>query len=171
MKKNANKRFLTADVHFNKGKLWDTVKPPKTDKEAKRMYWLLGPEGRLAFDNETGINFAADPEIGGAYTMATGYDLPGFAGAGARTWNFHWAGVVMKDGRNNVTLENYAVSYGTSDDPAENQRLQQKAYDEVNRGWVYQMYGMAKTSQTFRGQHLASGTHGNRGSTFAVKAD
>ena len=46
----------------------------------------------------------------------------------------------------------------------------QKAYDEVNRGYVFQMYGTEKKGQTFHEEHIASGTHGNRGSTFGVKA-
>ena len=131
--------------------------------------WKLGPKGRRAFDFYTGINLAADPEIGGGYTMATEHDMPGFKAKGPKTWNFHWAGVVMKDGDNNITLENYAVSYGTSPDPVENRRLQEKAYNEVNREWVFQMYGKKKGGQTFHEQHLKSGTHGTRGSTFAVK--
>jgi hypothetical protein len=75
----------------------------------------------------------------------------------------------MKDGPNNVTLENYAVSYGTDPDPVTNAELQQKAYEEVNRSWVFQMYGLEYKSQTFQAQHVASGTHGNRGTTIAVK--
>ncbi len=77
--------------------------------------WKLGPKGRRAFDFYTGINLAADPEIGGGYTMATEHDMPGFKAKGPKTWNFQWAGVVMKDGDNNITLENYAVSYGIQD--------------------------------------------------------
>ena len=120
------------------------MKTPTDDKEAKKMYWKLGSKGRRAFDFYAGINVAADPEIGGGYTMATEYDMPGFRDMGPMTWNFHWAGVVMKDGDDNITLENYAVSYGTSPDPVENRRLQEKAYNEVNRDWVFQMYGTRK---------------------------
>ena len=147
----------------------EIMKTPADDKEAKKMYWKLGSKGRRAFDFYAGINVAADPEIGGGYTMATEYDMPGFRDLGPMTWNFHWAGVVMKDDRDNITLENYAVSYGTSPDPVENRRLQEKAYNEVNRAWVFQMYGTQKKGQTFHEQHIKSGTHGSRGSSFAVK--
>lgn len=168
VKDKKNKKFLKEGVHYKKGMLWDSYITPTDDKDAKRLYWELGEDGRTAFDVAVGINYGANPEIGGAYTIATGSDFPGFS-SGPRTWNFHWAGVVMKDGPNNVTLENYAVSYGTDPDPVKNQELQQKAYDEVNRSWVFQMYGLEYKSQTFQGQHVASGTHGNRGTTLAVK--
>ena len=147
------------------------MKDPPDDQEAKKMYWALGAQGQRAFDQQTGVNLAANPKVGGAYTMVTEPDMPGFKEQGPMTWNFHWAGVVMKDGGNNITLENYAVSYGTSPDPVENERLQQQAYDEVNRAWVFQMYGVKKKDQTFHEQHLASGTHGTRGSSFAVQAE
>jgi hypothetical protein len=168
VKDKNNKQYLKEGVHFKKGMLWDSYITPKNDKDAKRLYWELGEDGRTAFDLAVGINYGANPEIGGAYTIATGSDFPGFT-SGPQTWNFHWAGVVMKDGPNNVTLENYAVSYGTDPDPKKNEALQQKAYDEVNRSWVFQMYGLEYKDQTFQSQHIASGTHGNRGTTFAVK--
>jgi hypothetical protein len=179
MKADDSRKFLKADVHYKKDTKWswkdwkfharEIMKDPVDDKDAKRLYWELGEDGRRAFDEQTGVNLGADPEIGGAYTLVTEREMPGFSTQGAKTWNFHWAGVVMKDGENNVTLENYAVSYGTSADPVENAKLQKQAYDEVNRSWVFQMYGTKQKGQTFHEQHLASGTHGTRGSTFAVK--
>ncbi len=180
MKVKANRSYLQKGIHFDEkfsGISWsewkiktrEVMKTPTDDDDAKKMYWALGKAGRRAFDAQTGMNTGANPEIGGAYTMATEYDMPGFAEQGARTWNFHWAGVVMKDGENNVTLENYAVSYGSDPDPVKNAALQQKAYDEVNRAWVFQMYGTKKKGQTFQEEHLKSGTHGNRGTSFAVK--
>lgn len=72
------------------------------------------------------------------------------------TWNFHWAGVVMKDGTDNITLENYADG---------------KGYDSVNTDWNFQMYGTVKKGQTFHEQHLATGTHANRASTFKVEPE
>jgi hypothetical protein len=179
MKDEENRKYLKEDVHYKKGTNWswkdwkfhtrELMKEPADDKEAKKMYWELGEDGRPVFDRQTGVNLAADPEIGGAYTLVTERDMPGFATQGAKTWNFHWAGVVMKDGDNNITLENYAVSYGTSADPVEAAKLAQKAYDEVNRSYVFQMYGTKQEGQTFHEQHLKTGTHGTRGSTFAVK--
>jgi hypothetical protein len=167
----ANGKHLKKGVHYTGGGLFGKrqLVTAATDDEAKRQYWELGKAGRKAFDAFTGINLAANPEIGGAYTLVTEENMPGFTSSGS-TWNFHWAGVVMKDGPNNITLENYAVSYGSDPDPVINKQLQQQAYDEVNRKYVYQMYGTEKKDQTFHEEHLASGTHGTRGSTFGVKA-
>jgi hypothetical protein len=75
--------------------------------------------------------------------------MPGFKKNKGMTWNFHWAGVVMKDGDNNVTLENYAVALDGPD-----------GYAYVDRAWAFQMYGTKKVGQTFHEGHLASRTHG-----------
>ena len=85
---------------------------------------------REDFDKTVGINRWASPEVGEGYTISSG----GASEPGKRTWNFHWAGVVMKGGDDTVTLENYAVG----DASVQNQE------------WVYQMYGSAKDKgQTF----------------------
>ena len=164
-----NKVYLKSGVHYTRFLMWKSLVKPSTDAAAKNLYWALGEDGRKAFDKYTATNVAANPEIGGAYTMATERDMPGFKTQG-RTWNFHWAGVVAKDGSNNITLENYAVSYGSDPDPVKHKKLQIKAYNHVNRSYDFQMYGTKKEGQTFHEEHLASGTHGNRASTFAVKA-
>jgi hypothetical protein len=168
MEKAENKPYLKKDVHYTKTLLWKSLVKPTTDKQAKRLYWELGEDGRKAFDKFTATNLSANPEIGGAYTMATEKEMPGFKSKG-RTWNFHWAGVVAKDGSNNITLENYAVSYGSDPDPVKQKALQTLAYNHVNRSFDFQMYGTKKEGQTFHEEHLGSGTHGNRASTFAVK--
>ena len=166
-----NAKYLKKGVHYTGGGLFAKRQPitAADDDQAKRQYWELGKAGRKAFDKYTGVNLAADPEIGGAYTLVTEKTMPGFTSSGS-TWNFHWAGVVMKDGPNNITLENYAVSYGTDPDPTINKQLQLRAYNHVNRDYVFNMYGTEKKDQTFHEEHLASGTHGTRGSTFGVKA-
>jgi hypothetical protein len=145
--------YLKAGVHYN-GSKENLILPMDAD-QARAQYWELGEDGRRMFDKYAGINTAANPEVGGGYTMNTEYNMPGFKG-GRRTWNFHWAGVVMKAGSDNITLENYADGNG---------------YDSVNMEWNYQMYGTVKKGQTFQEQHLASNTHGTRASTFAVKPD
>jgi hypothetical protein len=163
-----HKQYLRSGVHYTRILAWKSMVKPTTDKEAKKLYWELGADGRKAFDKYTGTNLAANPEIGGAYTIVTEREMPGFTTKG-RTWNFHWAGVVAKDGSNNITLENYAVSYGSDPDPVKQKENQEKAYNHVNRAYDFQMYGTKKEGQTFHEGHLASGTHGTRGSTFAVK--
>jgi hypothetical protein len=45
-------------------------------------------------------------------------------------WNFHWAGVIMKDGSDYVTLENLSV----------------ENINEINRNWYFKMYGTAEQS-------------------------
>lgn len=57
-------------------------------------------------------------------------------------WNFHWAGVIMKDGSDYVTLENLSV---------ENINL-------VNRNWYFRMYGVgAQSFHTEAGRDPHSG--------------
>lgn len=150
---------------------------PKTADQAREQYWELGEDGRRVFDQFASINTAADPEVGGAYTMNTEYNMPGSDvvreadGSPRMRWNFHWGGVIMKDGDNNVTLENYAVMFDETGDEAVDKANAEKAYDWTNRGWNYQMYGTVKEGQTFHEQHLETGTHGTRASTFAAKVD
>ena len=171
-------KYLKEGVHYT-GDLeyvWDAIKPTSAD-HAREQYWELGDEGRLAFDQYAKVNTAADPEIGGAYTMATEYNMPGSdvvrdrRGKAKPRWNFHWGGVIMKDGSNNITLENYAVGFAPTGDAKKDRENQERAYNWVNRNWNYQMYGTVKTGQTFHEQHLETGTHGTRASTFSAKAD
>jgi hypothetical protein len=178
LKDKANHTHTKKGIHYT-GDLdakWDPVLPTTAD-QAREQYWELGEDGRREFDQFASINTAADPEIGGAYTMNTEYNMPGSDvvreddGTARMRWNFHWGGVVMKDGDNNITLENYAVMFEETGDPVKDKANQEKAYDWTNRGWNYQMYGTVKEGQTFHEQHLETGTHGTRASTFAAKVD
>lgn len=139
---------------------------PATIAEAKAMYLALGNAGMDKFDKEAGINFHANPEIGESYSMATEGDMPGFKSyPGEDTWNYHWAGVVMKDGADNITLENYAVT----EKYAASKRVDQ--YDFIDRQWNFAMYGTVDQSQTFHQEHLASKTHGSHATSIAVRTD
>jgi hypothetical protein len=139
---------------------------PGTIAEAKAMYLALGNAGMDKFDKEAGINFYANPEIGESYSMATEGDMPGFKTyPGESTWNYHWAGVVMKDGSDNITLENYAVT----EKYAESKGVDQ--YDFIDREWTFAMYGTTDKSQTFHQEHLASKTHGTHATSIAVRTD
>jgi hypothetical protein len=177
LKDSANHTHCKKDVHY-KGDpaAWQPILPTNAD-HAREQYWELGEDGRRVFDQYASINTAANPEIGGAYTMNTEYNMPGSDvvreadGSPRMRWNFHWGGVVMKDGANNVTLENYAVMFEETGDAAVDAANREKAYDWTNRGWNYQMYGTVKEGQTFHEQHLETGTHGTRASTFAAKVD
>ena len=132
-----------------------------------------------------GINEGVDPKIGEAYTMATGYDLPGFKYVNPDfTWNFHWAGVIMKDGADNLTLEGYAVMASEAQiaevkkkyayDPVKLQEELDKLADFyakfISRSmWVCQMYGTEKADQTFHKQHKDTGTHGSEATTLTAR--
>ncbi len=158
-------------MHYESGDK-SALKTPATADEARAMYWELGEDGRRAFDKFAGINTAADPAIGGAYTMNTEYKMPGSGVVpGKKRWNFHWGGVVLKDGSNNVTLENYAVGFAPTGDKQKDKENAQRAYDWVNHDWNFQMYGTAKKGQSFHEEHLDTGTHGTRASTFAAQVD
>jgi len=147
-------------------------KKPKDGVKAQQLYDLLTDDGKRAFDKAAGINDYANPGIGEAYTMSSGYNFPGFQGIpGNTTWNFHWAGVIMKDASDNITLENYAVTREYAQSVGVPQR------DFVDRGWNFAMYGSVKSdgtvdnNETFHHDHLASDTHGNKATTMAVRTD
>ena len=139
---------------------------PATIAEAKAMYLALGNAGMDKFDREAGINFYANPEIGESYSMATEGDMPGFKSyPGEDTWNYHWAGVIMKDGSDNITLENYAVTSAYAKSKGVS------SWNFVDRGWNFAMYGTTDKSQTFHTEHLASKTHGTHATSIAVRTD
>ena len=170
----ANEGFLKEGTHYTKAADSDAkvMKTPGNVREAKVMYWELGEAGRDKFDKEAGINHYANPEIGEAYSMTTEAEMPGFKRLSKRTWNFHWAGVVMKDGSDNVTLEAYAVTRET----AEKAGLL-KSSDYIDRDSRFAMYGgvdangkVLDESQTFHHDHLASKTHGSHASSIRVRA-
>jgi hypothetical protein len=70
-------RFLVRGVHYT-GDLAGSWSAITGDADrAREQYWRLGDEGRRVFDGFAGINTAADPKVGGAYTMNTEYNMPG----------------------------------------------------------------------------------------------
>ncbi len=73
-----------------------------------------------------------DPEIGGNY-----HEVLQGPHHNPLGWNFHWAGVIMKDGGDNITLESAAgMSFVNAD----------------RQTWWFGMYGTAKNEQTFKHQ-------------------
>jgi len=98
----------------------------------------LGAKERDALEKKMGVNRHADPEVGQAFHISTGGATHPELEEGGKTWNFHWAGVVMKSGSDSLTLENYAVG----------------DYEAQNTEWVYQLYGVGKKEgQSFHEQH------------------
>jgi len=181
IRKPENAGFLTEDVHYRlvtynpfqswvagllkKPKVETKYLTPKTIVEAKSMYAALGEDGQDKFDKEAGINHHANPEIGQTYSMATEGDMPGFKEKRKNfTWNYHWAGVIMKDGSDNVSLENYAVT----GEYAKSKGVDQGEF--VNREWNFDMYGTEDKDQTFHQAHLDSGTHGTHATSIVAQA-
>ena len=159
--------YLKAGVHYD-GDVSNLRMPSYAD-ETRAQYDAFDQDGKRAFDLYAAINTAARPDVGGAYVMNTEYGMPGFhpvfdgAGMERAVWRYHWAGVIMKEGVNDVTLESYAV--GTRN------RTSEEQYAWVDRDWRFQMYGAAIEGQSFHAQHLATGTHGTHASTFSSKVE
>ncbi|BAZ30190.1 hypothetical protein NIES4074_26460 [Cylindrospermum sp. NIES-4074] len=107
------------------------------DVLARAEYDKLSPDAKDDFDKKVGINMYADPNIGEAFHISTGGNEHPGKPANVGTWNFHWAGVVTKSGSDTMTLENYSVS----------------DYEEENKDWVFQMYGVGKKGQSFHEEH------------------
>lgn len=146
--------YLKKGVHYNSDPS-DLILPGSAD-QARAQYDGLTDKGKKEFDKVAHINTGANPQVGGGYTLNTEYGMPGFKEKGNMTWNFHWAGVVMKDGTDNITLENYADG---------------KGYESINTDWNFQMYGTVKKGQFFHEQHLDSGTHGTKATAFEVEPE
>lgn len=115
-----------------------------------------------------GVNDFANPGIGEGFTISSG----GPCFSGERTWNFHWAGVIMesKKGDDKITFENYAVRIPVLDKAGKpvvrDGKVVSKA--EINNKWNFDMYG-SQSSQTFHAQHKGSKLHGHFPTTIPVK--
>jgi hypothetical protein len=167
----ANEKFLIEGHHYTVSDGKKTLVKITDALQAKVLYHRLKQVGQDAFDKAAGINHFANPNIGESYTMATEANIPGFKQQGPTTWNFHWAGVVMKDDADNITLENFAVTAETAQDMG----VPQGKY--IDRDWNFDMYGTVNAkgevdeSQTFHKEHLDSGTHGSDATSMAVRTD
>lgn len=167
----ANEKYLIEGHHYTVTAGKKTLVTIRDALQAKVLYHRLKLAGQEAFDKAAGINHYANPNIGESYTMATEANMPGFKQQGPMTWNFHWAGVVMKDGSDNITLENFAVTAETAQDAG----VSQGSY--IDRDWNFDMYGTVNAkgevdeNQTFHKEHLDSGTHGSEATSMAVRTD
>ncbi len=120
----------------------------------RAIYDALDPSDQDLVDKELGINKYADPKIGEAYHTSTHGGRHPELEEGKGTWNFHWGGVVMKGGGDNVTMEGYAN--GTQ---------------VQNSEWFFQMYGVGKDKekQSFHEQHKdVHKQHGTKPMTMAM---
>jgi Domain of unknown function (DUF4157) len=110
------------------------------------------------FDSSMEINQFANPQVGESYLMNTEKNMPGYKGIPkAKTWNYHWGGVIMKDGSDNITLEGFSVS---------NQ-------NQANDQWIFDIYGTDNTArtnrETFHQKHKATKLHGTKATSMVVK--
>jgi len=115
----------------------------RTPADALKAYNAMTPSQREAFDKKHGLNKYVSPDIGEAYA---GHDVKGF--------NFHWGGVILKSGGDNVTLENYVKT------PAQDTK------------WYFQTYGPpTKPGQTWDEQwdDSYSETYTTRTSTRSIE--
>ncbi len=76
---------------------------------------------------ELGIDGFARPEIGEAYKIT-------YLQRETGDWNFHWAGVVARDGDDSVTLENYTREF----------RAPESRFHDAR--WYFDMYGVEDQS-------------------------
>lgn len=121
---------------------------------AERLYDSLKPGAKELFHKETGTNEFANPKIGDAYSTVTEYGMPGFKPTGD-DWAFHWGGVIMKGGSDNITLENLSVG---------NEKIK-------NTDWFFAMYGTVSKAQTFHERQKATTHHGNIATTIVVETE
>lgn len=157
--------YLVSGVHYTEAAGVKTIVTITDAKHAKVLYAQMTAPGRDAFDKAAGTNHYADPAIGESYNMATEANMPGFKETSKKTWNFHWAGVVLKDGADNITLENFAVT----GEYAKSKGVPQGEF--VDRDWNFDMYGTLNKDQTFHKEHLASNTHGNMATSMVVRTN
>lgn len=90
------------------------------------------------FSRTFGVNEAIKPKVGDALTQVNNETERKNAPDEVDLWNFHWAGVIMTDGDDYVTLENLSV---------ENE-------DVINKGWYFAMYGAEQ--QSFHTEQMTS---------------
>jgi hypothetical protein len=147
------------------GRATGKAKPPMGHAAYKKI--LADQVARPAFAQQFGINEFAAPQVGQALTQVND---PEEKAAGEKLgrdlWNFHWAGVVLRDGADYVTLENCAIEldevtneelqhnsdFLNADKTVKSQRFTKQ--DIINNRWYFQMYGAGATS--FHSQNLAN---------------
>ena len=123
---------------------------------------LAHSAAKRLFSKTFGINEALAPRLGTAITQVN--DQAEKEQSEQDKWNFHWAGVIMRDGSDYVTLENCAVELDEA--TAEEIRLNSDAFqpnrtvtnqkyskqDLINERWYFKMHGVG--SQSFHSENL-----------------
>jgi hypothetical protein len=164
---------------------WRTRAPAAPDPDATRDLALNFFGGRLAHGQDTQFRAARDNDRYGQVLKSKMYALYSGFPAGRlpeqngqnwlrivrmkatatwkNVWNFHWAGVVLVDGQDYVTLENLSV----------------EAPEYPKESWYFAMYRRIDTldeysveatrRQSFHEQSLATGSFGNRAITLSYR--
>lgn len=155
-----NRQYIVQDKHIPKFHKVTGVllgfKDMVSRSDLLAAYWAMSEEGRRKFDEAVGANSAALPDVGQGYAMRTETSAPDFQHANNKqnTYQFHWAGVVARDGADTVTLEAEA----NSDNP----------FAKDTKSWSFNMYGPTY-EQSFMKEHLATTQHGNRASVIVTQ--
>lgn len=152
----ANPQYINEEIHqpvYNKMKRITYFRGMKNAKQYVDAYYAMPQDGQKAYDEAVSINRFVFPEVGEGYAMITDPSSKDWKGGNSQ-FQFHWAGVIAKDGPDRVALE------------AEASSLDPWKFDE-NR-WNFEMYGPQK-GQTFHDKHLATGSHGDRATTVRVR--
>ncbi|MRG95451.1 hypothetical protein [Polyangium spumosum] len=105
----------------------------KLDKEVMSAYAAVyraiydQPVLSSVFAQTFGVNQYAIPAIGEALTQVNdeGEKIAADKGGVTDLWNFHWAGVILRDGADYVTLENLSTEF----------------LSDKNAKWYFAMYG------------------------------
>jgi hypothetical protein len=123
---------------------------------------LAHAPAKALFATTFGINESLAPAIGTAITQVN--DQAEKEASQEDKWNFHWAGVIMRDGSDYVTLENCAVELdeataeeiaANSDAFRENRTVTSGMYtkqDLINQRWYFKMHGTG--GQSFHAENL-----------------
>lgn len=144
----------------------------KIDAGILRYKKVLATEGaNKLFASTFGINEALAPAVGTALTQVNDPAEKATAEEqGQEKWNFHWAGVILRDGADYTTLENCAVeiSDATAQQITDNadivnegtnpqtRTMKSQRYtkqDLINDRWYFKLYGPEK--QSFHAENLA----------------
>lgn len=133
---------------------------------------LADPDAKARFATTYGINGGLAPQVGSALVQYS--DPVEKASSVEDKWNFHWAGVVMTDGSDYVTLENCAVelqdsvaeefienddAFSFTPDPFDygikNPKYSKR--DMLNNRWYFKAYGAGE--QSFHDDMLNNDSH------------
>ncbi len=156
LKKNV--QFIVEDVHKpvysnqNKNKV-KYFKGLNSADDCVIGYYAMNKQGQDAYDEAVKVNRAVFPEIAEGYAMITEKPSKDWKSK-KEQFQFHWAGVIAKDGKDRVALE------------AEASSINPWIFDDLR--WNFEMYGPHE-GQTFHDKHLATGSHGDRATSVRVR--